>query len=80
VKTTIKKWGNSPAVRIPASVMQAVGLVLDDAVDIREEGGRLVIAKVQPKTYDVNDLIRRITSKNRHKIVDFGSPVGKEIW
>jgi antitoxin MazE len=80
VKTTIKKWGNSAAVRIPTSVMQAVHLDLDDAVDVREEAGRLVIEKVQHKTYDVNDLIRRITSKNRHKAVDFGSPAGKEIW
>jgi len=80
VKTTIKKWGNSAAVRIPTSVMQAMHLDLDDAVDMREEAGRLVIEKVQPGAYDVDDLIRRITSKNRHKTVDIGSAAGKEIW
>jgi antitoxin MazE len=80
VKTTIKKWGNSAAVRIPTSVMQAMHLDLDDAVDVREEAGRLVIEKVQQETYDVNDLIRRITRKNRHETVDFGSPAGKEVW
>ena len=60
--------------------MQAMHLDLDDAVDVREEAGRLVIEKVQQKTYDVNDLIRRITRKNRHETVDFGAPAGKEVW
>jgi hypothetical protein len=39
VKTTIKKSGDSAAVRIPASAMQAVGLNLDDTIDICEEAG-----------------------------------------
>jgi len=37
VKVTVKKWGNSAAVRIPASVMQATNLDLDELVDVREE-------------------------------------------
>jgi antitoxin MazE len=80
VKSTIKKWGNSAAVRIPTSVMQAMDLDLGDMVEVHAEAGRLVIEKAQRKTYDVNDLIRRITIKNRHQAVDFGSPAGREIW
>jgi len=43
MKATVKKWGNSAAVRIPASVMEAARLHLDEVVDIRDEEGRIII-------------------------------------
>jgi antitoxin MazE len=80
MKATVKKWGNSAAVRIPASVMDAMHLHLDDAVEVRAEKGRIVIEPVRQKTYVLNDLLQGITSKNLHEAVDFGSPEGKEVW
>jgi len=80
VRATVKKWGNSAAVRIPASVMQATHLDLDEVVDVREEGGRIVIEPVQEKTYELGKLLKGITSKNQHRAVDFGPGVGKEVW
>jgi antitoxin MazE len=80
VKASVKKWGNSAAVRIPAAVMQAVHLELDEAVDVREEAGRIVIEPVRRKVYDLDTLLKGITPRNRHESVDFGLPSGKEVW
>lgn len=80
MKVTVKKWGNSAAVRIPASIMQASRLALDELVEVREEGGCIVIEPVRQKTYDLDKLIKGITAKNRHDIVDFGMPQDKEAW
>jgi len=80
MKSVVKKWGNSAAVRIPAAVMEAIPLELDESVDVREEAGRIVIEPVRQKAYDINALIKGITSKNLHEAVDFGAPVGKEVW
>jgi antitoxin MazE len=80
MKTTVKKWGNSAAVRIPASVMQATHLVLDEVVDVREEAGRIVIEPVRQKTYELAKLLKGITPKNRHDAVDFGPAMGNEVW
>jgi antitoxin MazE len=80
VRATVKKWGNSAAVRIPAGVMQALHLDLDEVVDVREEAGRIVIEPVRQKAYDLGELLEGITPKNRHKAVDFGPGAGKEIW
>jgi antitoxin MazE len=80
VKVTVKKWGNSAAVRIPASVMQATRLALDEVVEVREEAGRIVIEPVRQKTYDLDDLLKGITAKNLHGPIDFGPPEGKEAW
>lgn len=78
VRTVVKKWGNSASVRIPASVLKAAKLNLEDPVELREEAGRIVIEPLERKEYRLADLLRRITRKNRHDQVDFGKPVGKE--
>ncbi len=80
MKATVRKWGNSAAVRIPAPVMQAMGLDLDTIVDVREEAGRIVIEPLLRKAYDLEELLKGITSKNLHQAVDFGVPHGKESW
>jgi antitoxin MazE len=78
MKVTVRKWGNSAAVRIPASVMEATRLDLDDVVEVREEKGRIVIEPVRQKAYVLGELLKGITPKNLHEEVDFGSPEGKE--
>ena len=80
MKSVVKKWGNSAAVRIPTAIMQATHLGLDDAVDVREEGGRIIIEPVQERSYELKTLLEGITAKNLHTAVDFGAPMGKEVW
>ena len=80
MKVTVKKWGNSASVRIPASVMAAARLSLDQAVDVREESGRIVIEPIRGEEFDLGDLVAGITDENRHDPVDFGVPVGREVW
>jgi len=78
MKTVLKKWGNSASVRIPAAVMQAAQLELDQPVDVREESGRVVIEPVGRKEYDLAELLKKITRENVHDAADSGDPVGKE--
>lgn len=78
MRVTVKKWGNSASVRIPAALMEAAKLELDDAVDVREEGGRIIIEPVRQKRFELDDLLAAITPRNRHGEADFGGPVGKE--
>ncbi len=80
VRATVKKWGNSAAVRIPASVMRAARLDPGEVVDVREEAGRIIIKPVRQKTYDLRRLLDRITSKNQHERFDTGPVAGKEAW
>ena len=80
MKATVKKWGNSAALRLPAAVLKSAHLDLDDLVEVREEGGRIVIEPLQTKRYELARLLQGINSKNRHTSVDFGPPVGHEVW
>jgi antitoxin MazE len=80
MRATVKKWGNSSAVRIPSSVMKAAHLHLDEVVEVHEEKGRIIIEPVRQKTYKLEDLLKGINSKNMPGLVEFGPPLGKEIW
>jgi len=80
MRTVVKKWGNSASVRIPAAVMEAARLDMDDPVDVREESGRIIIEPERRKEYDLDELVKAITPENLHEEVDLGGPVGKEVW
>lgn len=79
MRATVKKWGNSASVRIPAALMDAANLRLDDAVDVREQGGLIIIEPLRQKRYDLSDLLGRITPRNQHGELDFGPSAGKEL-
>lgn len=78
MRVTVKKWGNSASVRIPAAIMEAAHLGLDETVDVREEGGCIVIEPIRQKEYDLARLLADITAENLHAEVEFGAPLGKE--
>lgn len=76
---TVKKWGNSASIRIPVGIMEAARLHLDDQVDVREEGGVIVIDPVRTQEYDLDKLLAGITPENLHDEANFGAPVGQEL-
>ena len=57
----VRKWGNSASVRIPASILAATALRIDQEVDIREEEGRIVIEPVAPRAFDLDALLDAMT-------------------
>ena len=80
MKVVVKKWGNSASVRIPAAIMDAARVRLDQPVDMREDRGRIIIEPVRTPSFDLDELIAGITDENRHAEEDFGKPVGNEIF
>jgi antitoxin MazE len=53
---------------------------LDQAVNVREEQGCIVIEPVRRKAYKLDELLGGISAKNLHQLIDSGAPVGKEVW
>jgi antitoxin MazE len=80
MRAAVKKWGNSASIRIPRHILEAANLDLDDPVDVRQEGGRIVIEPLRHKEYDLADLLKGISRRNLHNETDFGAPVGNEAW
>ena len=77
---TISKWGNSLALRIPAAFAETAGLEEGSVVELKVRAGRLIVIRAESLRYDLHQLVGRITPKNRHRLADWGKPVGKEAW
>lgn len=78
MRVTVKKWGNSASVRIPAAVMAAANLSIDANVDVREEQGRIVIEPIVSNEDELDVLLAGITPDNLHEAIDFGPAIGRE--
>lgn len=79
MKTTVQKWGNSLAVRIPRPFAEEIQLEENTTVDLSIRGGKLVIVPAEPEI-TLESLVEQITDENRHGEVDMGRPVGNEVW
>lgn len=77
--TQIVGWGNSQAVRIPRAMLDQLRLNEGDEVELFVENGRLTLRPLQPKL-TLDSLVAAITPENRHKEIDWGKPVGNEVW
>lgn len=79
--TTIQKWGNSCAVRLPKELLRKLDLQAGREVTIREEkNGAFSIVPAPRHTRSLEQMVAGITKKNRHPLVDWGNPVGSEVW
>jgi antitoxin MazE len=61
-------------------MMHVARLNLGEVVDVREEAGRIVIQPARQRTFDLDKLLKGITSKNQHEAIDFGPAAGNEVW
>lgn len=78
MRATVKKWGNSAAVRMPAAVMEEAKLEIDQSVEVRVEDGRVVIEPIAAPEFALDALLASVTRDNLHEEEDFGPPVGRE--
>lgn len=79
MRARIAKWGNSLGVRIPKAVAKEVGFDEGSNVEVRVSGRELVLVSAS-REYSLEELVERITPKNRHGETNWGSPVGNESW
>ena len=80
MKTQIKKWGNSLALRIPKSFALNANLSQNELVDLSIDKEKIVITPIGNKEYSLDELLERVDENNLHGEFDTGSSVGKEIW
>ncbi|KVT03397.1 transcriptional regulator/antitoxin MazE [Burkholderia sp. MSMB1078WGS] len=79
---TLKRWGNSLAVRIPASVAQEAHFAEGQEVDIHVVDGKVQIhAHTGIKRFSRERYLQQLREGKLepHPIVDFGDPQGSEF-
>jgi antitoxin MazE len=80
MSSTVAKWGNSLAIRIPQNLAKELQISEGEEVEIRAVDGALVVKPRKRKNYSLDELLEGITPENLHAVVEFGDPVGNEVW
>jgi len=78
-RSQLVRWGNSQAVRISKAVLREASIREDEEVKLTVAEGCITIRPLKEKL-TLESLVSRITPKNRHEELQWGPPLGKEIW
>lgn len=79
MKTKLSKWGNSLAVRIPSALATQASLLPGSSFEVEYANGTLLLKPLAEEP-GLDELLERITPENRHDEIDWGMPLGKEVW
>lgn len=77
--TTIQKWGNSKAVRLPKAILEKAGLQETDSVELMVREGNIIITPAN-KHLTLRERLADYHGNYEPKEWDTGKPAGKEIW
>ena len=84
MKVAFLKWGNSLALRVPKAFAQEIGASVGKAANMEVRDGKLVVEIAKPKRrrrrYTLEQLVAGISPENRHHELEWGPPVGNEVW
>jgi antitoxin MazE len=87
MQTMIVKWGNGQGIRIPKTFLQNINIAENDPVDVILENEKIIIKKANAKRHKTTkarllEFYGEDFEQNRiaPKEIDWGKPVGNEIW
>jgi antitoxin MazE len=80
--TKVQKWGNSQGLRIARHVLEEAQISVGDDVNVTTRDGNIIISPVKRirGKYDIRELLSHIPKDYKPEEVDWGKPVGKEVW
>lgn len=75
----VKRIAGALTLVIPDEVAAAAGISDNTELSLTATATGGVVARKKPK-YTLEELVAKITPENRHELVDFGPPMGNEVW
>jgi len=80
--TKVQSWGNSQGLRLSRQVLEEAQISVGDEVDLSVHDGVIVIApsrRVRGRC-NLKELVAQIPRDHKPHEVDWGEPVGDEVW
>ncbi len=77
--STVAKWGNSLAIRIPKNVAEKIKLKEGTVISIDVTDNNIVITPEKPR-YTLEELLSGASSEDFEGEYDWGETVGEEVW
>ena len=82
MNTKIQRWGNSQGLRIARQVLEDAHISVGDDVSVTAKDGIIMISPVKRVRgkYNLKELVSRIPENYKSEEINWGGPVGKEVW
>jgi antitoxin MazE len=80
--TKVQKWGNSQGLRFSKEILDEAKIAVGDEVQVLVRKGKIIVEplnRVRGK-HDIKKLVAKIPKNYRAEEIDWGRPVGKEVW
>ena len=78
MKSTVKRWGNSLAVRLPKDLAQTLEIGEGSTLTLEIVEGGLLLRR--SSKLELEALLEGVTRETIHAETDWGEPVGREAW
>lgn len=78
IEKQTKRWGNSIGLRIPKEMASELNLEEESAVYLQVKDGKLIIEP--KKDLSLEEMVDLINEDNKQELIDFGNPVGRELY
>jgi len=80
-RVKIQKWGSNLGISFPQILATELSLREGLYINIYDKDSKIIIEPVKPdSSYNLTEMLSRITENNIHQSVDTGIPLGNEIW
>ena len=73
MKSRVKKWGNSLALRIPKPIAVQMGVGDDSPVVLVLRGRELALVPMERTHFRLSDLLSGVSKRNLHKRINIGT-------
>lgn len=77
--STVQRWGNSLAIRIPHAIAGQLEVCEGTTVDLQVREGELVVRPSTAKKLSLGELLKNCRPSQLHGETDFGPDVGREV-
>jgi antitoxin MazE len=80
--TRVQRWGNSQGLRLAKQVLEDANISIGDDVDVTVRDGTITIAPIKRVRgkWSLQELVSRIPKDYEAGEVDWGNPIGREVW
>ncbi len=76
----IQKWGNSQGIRLPKIFLEDLNINESDKVEMFVQDNSIVIKKSMPERKTIEELFNGYSGDFILEEIDWGEPVGGEVW
>lgn len=80
MNTVINSWGNSLAVRLPSGIINSMKLKQGDILKIIEKNNEIILKTESKKKISLKERLKNFNGIYDFKEVEWGEPVGNEVW